>query len=65
MDVADGAAGEVVVDDEVDSLQVNASPHQLCADEHPDVAGTEAAHRVVTLRYTRGEQTIRKRQTVY
>jgi hypothetical protein len=41
--------GEVIVDDKVDALEVNAASHELGADEHPDAAGAECAHRVLSL----------------
>lgn len=47
--VGDGRGREVVVDDEVDSAEVDPATHQLRADEHPDAANTETAYHVVTL----------------
>ena len=49
VDVADGRRREVVVDDQVDTLEVDAAAHQLRADQHPDAAGAEALHHVVAL----------------
>ena len=44
-----GGGREVVVDDEVDPLEVDAAAHELGADEDPDGAAAEGAHRVVAL----------------
>jgi hypothetical protein len=40
---------KVIVDDKIDALEVNAASHELGTDEHPDAAGTEGAHRVLSL----------------
>ena len=49
MDVADCIGGEVVVDDQVDSLEVDATTHQLCADQGPHFALNEVVYCGVTL----------------
>jgi len=40
---------EVIVDDKIDALEVNAASHELGTDEHPDAARPEGAHRVLSL----------------
>ena len=37
VDVADGRGWEVIVDDHVDSLEVNPSTHQISTDQYPDL----------------------------
>ena len=37
VDVADGGGWEVIVDDHVDSLEVNPSTHQISTDQYPDL----------------------------
>ncbi len=49
MYVADCAVGEVVVDDEVNSLEVHAATHQLRTDKNPDPTQAETLHNIVTL----------------
>lgn len=49
VDVADSRGREVIVNDEVHALEVDAPPHQLRGDEHPDLAGSETLHDVVPL----------------
>ena len=39
VDVADGRGWEVIVDDHVDSLEVNPSTHQISTDQYPDLKG--------------------------
>ena len=50
VNVADGAGRQVVVDHQVDARKVDAPPHKLRADQHPDTTRTEPLHDVVTLR---------------
>ena len=50
VDVANSGCREVVIDDHVYPLEVNATAHQLRGYQHPDLAGTETSHNVVTLK---------------
>lgn len=49
VDVLHSAGGEVVVQYEVDSFEVNSSGQQSCADQHPNLSGAETVHYVFPL----------------
>ena len=49
MYIADGTVREVVVDDQVDPLEVDTSPHQIGTDQHPDLTRPESFYNIVTL----------------
>jgi len=48
MDVADDACGEVKVDHNVHSFEVDSSGHQVCADEDPDLAQSELFDNLIS-----------------
>jgi hypothetical protein len=50
VNVAHDALRKVVIHYKVDALKVNASSHQIRADENPDVPRTEISHGGVPLR---------------
>lgn len=50
MDVLHRAGGEVVVQHEVDSFEIDSSGEQSRADQHPNLTGPETAHYVVPLK---------------
>ncbi len=56
MDVVLPVGGEVVVDDEADLLDVNATGEQVCRDQNAAGAGPELPHDHVTLLNTRQTQ---------
>lgn len=37
MDIANGSGWEVVVDHHVDTLEINATPHQISTNQDPDL----------------------------
>ena len=47
VDVGDEACGEVEVEDRVDSLKIDSSRHQVCANEYPNIAYSELLHDFV------------------
>lgn len=49
MDVLHRAGGEVIVQHEVDSFEVDSSGEQSCADQYPNLTRAETAHYVVPL----------------
>ena len=49
VDVRYGAAGKVVVNNEVDALEVDTSGHQVCTDHHPHRTLPERLHREFSL----------------
>ncbi len=49
MDVFHSSGREVVVDNQVDTLEVNPTGHESSADQHPDLPRTETAHNIVPL----------------
>ena len=53
VNVADGRLREVIVEDEIDALEINASAHEVSADEHPDVPFAERLHHTITLYTTK------------
>jgi hypothetical protein len=50
VNVADDALRKVVIHHEVDALEINASGHQICANQNPDVPRPEISHGGVPLR---------------
>mmetsp|Transcript_31320 Transcript_31320/g.76773 ORF Transcript_31320/g.76773 Transcript_31320/m.76773 type:complete len:301 (+) Transcript_31320:108-1010(+) len=50
MNVAHNALGEVVVYDEIHTLEIDTTCHQVRADQHPDTPAAEVAHDGVPLR---------------
>lgn len=50
MDVLHGAGGEVIIQHEVDSFEVDSSGEQSRADQYPDLTGAETAHYIVPLK---------------
>ena len=56
---------KVVVDDEVDSFEVDAASHELGADEHPDAAGPKGQHRVLSLLLRPGKEKLEKCFSVF
>ena len=53
VDVADSTVGEVVVDDKVYTFEIHSSSHEVCTNEHPDLATAESCDHVVTLKHTK------------
>ena len=49
VDVLHGAGREVVVQNQVDSFEVDSSGQKSGADQHPDIARAETSHHVVPL----------------
>jgi hypothetical protein len=41
VDVTYGRLREVIIDDQADSLEVNTTSHEFCADEYPDITLTK------------------------
>lgn len=50
VDVRDSRRREIIIYDEVHAFEIDASAHQLCANQNPDFALPEAANDIVTLR---------------
>lgn len=49
MDVGDGRRWEIIVDDQIDALEIDATADELCADQHPDLALAERLDDLVAL----------------
>lgn len=49
MDVFYCAGGEVIVQDDVDSFEINSSGQQSRADQHPNFTRAETVHNIVSL----------------
>ncbi len=49
MDVGRNRSGAVVVDDEVDALEIQAAPNQLCCNKNPHFSGAEVLDDGLTL----------------
>ena len=47
MNVTDDALGEIVVDDHIDTLEVDSSTHEISANEDPGNSLTEVANHFV------------------
>lgn len=56
MDVLHSAGGEVVIQHEIDSFEVDSSGQQSCADQHPNFSGPETVHDVVSLKHKRNRR---------
>lgn len=50
MDVTDSTVWKVIVDDEVNSLEVYTTSHQLCTNQDPYLSCSETLDHIVTLK---------------
>ena len=49
MNVADGTQWKIIVDDEIDSNEVDAATHEVRTNQDPNGARTELAHSILPL----------------
>lgn len=49
VDVLDSTSGEVVVEYKINSLKVDSSGKQSCADQNPNLSWTKTVHNVISL----------------
>lgn len=50
VDVANGRRGEIIVNNEIDSLKVDTATHQLSTDENPNLTRAETFNNIVALK---------------
>lgn len=49
VNVTDGAVGEIIVDDQINSNKVHSSSHQLCTDQYPSLPWAEIFDSIISL----------------
>ena len=49
MNVADGTVRKIIINDKVNSLEINTTPHQLCTYKNPDLSWSKTLYHIISL----------------
>ena len=49
VNIANGTVWEIIVNDEINSLEINTSAHQLCTYQDPDLSRPKTLYHIISL----------------